>query len=267
MYVFPHRIIAWVLLIVAVGLAIVASSTSMWYKGETGPLSLKPVASLAAKGSLGPFRACVTITSDVIVAGKLKASGCVATGKAASLSPKLQTVRAMTIISIISAALAVLLCGLSHAEGNDGEAVRSLHGIAVFFGWLAGVAGAIAVGVFASIKHLSSGLKWGYTLMCVSTVLSFIGAIMITAPAIPAVDLEPSAPAGETIASAAIAGATGTSVGTVTAVHEDNKAHREAVNHAEAARAPHSAKGEAAAADHAAAVEAGVAEPSPKPLK
>jgi len=273
MYVFPHRIIAWILLIVAMVLGVVAASTSMWYKGGVHELKLTQKASLVANLSLGPFRACgkaglnVPSTSGVVPGGDFAKEKCVSTGSLTTLSAKMQAVRAMTIVSIASSGLAVLLCGLSHAGSNDGQAVRALHNTSVFFGWLAGVSGAVAVGVFASIKHLSSGLKWGYILMCVSTILSFIGAIMITAPAIPATDIAPASPAGETIVAAAVAGATNVPVGQVVADHEAAKAALENANLTKAALAPHSAEGEAAAGDHEAEVHAGVAEPQPHPLK
>lgn len=273
MYVFPHRIIAWILLIVAMVLGVVAASTSMWHKEKLGSDVVGPV-----KGSLvlevGPFRSCAD--ADVSVGGlKNKTKVCKNTSttlndalsKDSNRNAKLKTVQAMTIVSIVSSGLAVLLCGLSHAGGNDGEAVRALHNTSVFFAWLAGVSGAVAVSVFVSIKHMSSHLKWGYILMCVSTILSFIGAIMITAPAVPAKDIAPSSPAGETIVSAAVAGATNVPVGQVTANHEVGKAALEHENMVKAAHDPHSAEGQAAAADHESEVHAGVAEPKPHPLK
>lgn len=265
MHVFPHRVIAWVLLILAMVLAVVAASTSNWFKGnltnEMGGMLKSIDGDLNINLSLGPFRSCVSTTSEVVL------PGCVATGSSLKLSAKLQTVRAMTIISIISSALAVILCGVAHHRSNDGETFRGLHNAAVFFGWLAGVSGAVSVGVFASIQQVSSGLKWGYILMCISTVLAFVGAIMITAPAIPAMDIEPSAPTGETLVAAAISGATGVPVGKVTADHEAVKASMVAANRAKAAADPGSKEGRAAAADHESEVLAGVAEPSAKPLK
>ena len=80
-------------------------------------------------------------------------------------------------------------------------------------------------------------------------------------------DIEPSAPTGETLVAAAISGATGVPVGKVTADHEAVKASMVAANHAKAAADPGSKEGRAAAADHESEVLAGVAEPSAKPLK
>ena len=250
-------------MIVAIVLAIVASTSAMWYQGKDHNL---PFGQLGVAGiKLGPFRTCVEIT-EVVPAVKTSEK-CQPTGKALSkLSSKLKAVRALVIVSIVAAALAVLLCGLSHAESNDGATVRGLHGASIFFGWLAGFTSAAAVGVFASMKHVSSGLKWAYILMCISSVLSFVGAIMITAPAIPVTDLAPASPAGETIASAAIAGATGVPMNHVANQHENAKAVVETKAMTKAHTDPHSHEAQALAADHAAAVDAGVAHPSGEPV-
>lgn len=273
MYVFPHRIVAWILLIVAMVLGVVSAATSMWNKQTLGKDQFGIV-----KGSLslkvGPFQSCATATGSVMGL-KTSAKDCKSTStvlsenlsKDSKLNAKLKTVQAMTIVSIISSGLAVLLCGLSHVKDHNGDTVRGLHNTSVFFAWLAGVSGAIAIGVFTAIKNMSSHLKWGYVLMCVSTGLSFIGALMITAPAIPVTDIAPSSPTGETIVSAAIAGATGVPVGEVTAKHEEGKAAIVDKNLAKAVHDPHSAEAQAVAADHESEVHAGVAEPNPHPLK
>jgi len=266
MYVFPHRIAAWVLLIVAIVLAIVASTSAMWYQGNDQNHNIVPSAAgqITRKGEIGPFRSCIhASTSDTSPSVKI----CGTTPHIlVKLSSKLKAVRGLVIVSIVAAALAVLLCGLSHAESNDGATVRGLHGASIFFGWLAGFTSAAAVGVFASMKHVSSGLKWAYILMCISSVLSFVGAIMITAPAIPVTDLAPASPAGETIASAAIAGATGVPMNHVATQHENAKAVVETKAMTKAHTDPHSHEAQALAADHAAAVDAGVAHPSGEPV-
>ena len=185
-HVSVHIMIGWWCIATAVIFAVVSLSLSQWAK-------FPPVNMTGEKnyhsGWYGPFK-----------------------NRTGWKNKKLELVKYLTIVSIATAAISFALCTSSHmlvGEHHKSEYIR-LAGL--ILAWISALMFFVSISIFPTIKDVSSHLKWGYVLTCVSSMLMVFGAVLISMPRHMVV---PESHYMDNIATATIAGVTGRSISEV----------------------------------------------------
>lgn len=182
-----HTIIGWWCVATAVILAVVSISLSQWAKLPTsGPTGTK----LLQMEWYGPFK-----------------------NRTGWKNKKLEIVKAFTIVAIVTGVLSFTLCGSSHISTLGHNNSKHIRLAGIILAWVSGLSFLASVAVFPTIRDVSSHLKWGYMLTCVSSMLMMIGAVIISMPKHMVL---PESHYMDTVAMATIAGVTGRPVAEVT---------------------------------------------------